>query len=239
MAKTGRPNFVYICQGNWRGITHKFQIIGNTTGAALSAADAKIFMEGTASPYAVSFAPFQDPAGVEVIGTRYYNGTASAPVYEADYTPGEAPTPLTATGTAFETSGVASQPLEVCVMLEARVGTSSTGKPVFCRKFIRGASISGLTVASGEVVWEWDGSVHVDAAASMGNGNWYNNITYCSPSGATADSAGWTALAAPGNHQVPRGRKRKSSSSKSNVSLAQQLLNEAIALGGGIAIGGA
>lgn len=230
MAKTGRPNFAYLCQGTWRGLTHNFQITGNTTGAALSAADAKIFMEGTGSPYAKSFAPFQGTQQVAVIGVRYYNGTSSAPVYEADYASGAAPAPLTPTATAFsQGAGQDSLPLEVCVMVEATVGTSRTGKPVYCRKFLRGAPIAGLSDTS-----QWDfASEAASAASAMGNGSWYNGIQYCSPSGATAGSGGWTALSYPSNHQVPRGKKR-SKTATATAAKQSSLLSELLqAIGAG------
>lgn len=228
MAKTGRPNFVYICQGSWRGATHDFQITGNTTGAALNATNAKTFMEGETSPYALSFGPFQTSGNVDVIGTRYYNGVDSAPVYEADYAAGTAPAPLEPTSAAFsEGAENDSYPLEICVMLEAKVGTSSTGKPVYCRKYLRGAPLASIG-SDGE--WAFTAAA-TTAAKAMGDGSWYSAITYCSPSGKTADSDGWSALVYPGNHQVPRGRKRKVSTAGSSSSSLLNSLLTAIAGG--------
>lgn len=227
MAKTGRPNFAYILQGTWRGTTHKFQITGNTTGSALSSSDAQAFLEGSLSPFALSFAPFLATEGTEVIGSRYYNGTSSAPVYEADYDPGSPPAALVPTATAFTAPDTDSLPLEVCVMLEARVGTSSKGKPVFCRKYLRGAPRNGVAAGGG---WAFASGSAADAA-TMGDGSWYNSITYASPSGATADSSGWSALVEPGNHQVPRGKKRKVASSGSSGSSLLNSLLTAIAGG--------
>lgn len=221
MAKTGRPNFAYIVQGTWRGASHKFQITGNTTGAALSASDAQNFMEGSLSPFALSFAPFMATEATEVIGSRYYNGTSSAPVFEADYDPGSPPAALVPTCTAFTTPETDDLPLEVCVMLEARVGTSVKGKPVFCRKYLRGAPKGGIASGGG---WSFAAEA-ATAASAMGDGSWYNSIAYASPSGATADSNGWSALVEPGNHQIPRGKKRKAAaSSSSQSSLLSQLL---------------
>ncbi len=227
MAKTGRPNFAYILQGTWRGASHKFQITGNTTGSALGAGDAQDFMEGSLSPFALSFAPFMATEATEVIGTRYYNGTSSAPVFEADYDPGAPPAALVPTCTGFSATDADGLPLEVCVMLEARVGTSSKGKPVFCRKYLRGAPRNGIAEGGG---WSFS-STAAASASTMGDGSWYNSITYASPKGATADSNGWSALVEPGNHQIPRGKKRKTSSSSGSQSSLLNSLLTAIAGG--------
>jgi hypothetical protein len=68
----------------------------------------------------------------------------------------------------------------------------------------------------------------------MGNGSWFNSIAYCSPSGATADSSGWSALVFPGNHQVPRGKKRKvAASNAAHESLLNSLLQ---GIAGGLSV---
>src|SRR5579875_1297503 len=229
MAKTGRPNFDYTCQGTWRGAAHKFSIVGNTSGSALNATDAQTFLEGEQSPFAVTFGHFMSGT-IDVIGSKYYNGTDSAPVYEANYDPGSAPANLHPDAAAFTTTTGSVLPLEVCCVLEARCGTSSTSKPVFLRKFLRGAPSEALQVSGTSAVWAFSDNAQIYAQA-CGNGSWYNSITYVSPKGAAADSSGWSAITYPGNHQVPRGRKKKASAtSAAQSSLLSQLL-QAIAGG--------
>lgn len=238
MAKTGHPNFDYTCQGLWRGVAHKFSITGNHSGTSFSAADAKTFMEGTASPYAKCFSHFQ-ATDIAVVGARYYNGQDSAPVYAAEYDESNpAPEPLTALGDGF-TGGATDAyylPLEVCFMIEAVVGTSSTSKPIYCRKFIRGVPAGALEQSGSETGFTLT-TTGTNGVNSMGDGTWYGNRVYISPSARQA-IAGWTGQLFPYNHQVPRGRKRKPVTA-ANRSAASSLLEDAIALAGGIALAGA
>jgi hypothetical protein len=219
MAKTGHPNFDYTCQGSWRGATHNFSIVGNHSGTSFGAADAQTFMEGDQSPYCLSFAPFQ-ATGITVVQSRYYDGQNSAPVFEATYdVENPAPDPLTATATGYDGTGEGTGayfPLEVCCMLEALVGTSKNNKPVYCRKYIRGVPLIAYT-DSGDSQLTWAISAAGNTAAkAMGDGSWYGNRIYISPNARSALTT-WQALTEPGNHQIPRGRKKTTSSSQSST----------------------
>lgn len=224
MARTGHPNFDYTCQGTWRGKLKTFSITGNHSGTSFGATDAKAFMEGATSPYALSFAPFQ-ATSIAVVQSRYYDGQNPAPVYEAVYNESNpAPAPLVPTGTAFSGGGDADfVPLEVCVMLAAPCGFSSTSKPIYLRKYLRGGCTVGFGIGSGgETKWTFAAPATA-AAKSLGDGSWYQGRVYISPNARQA-SADWQAMVEVYNHQVPRGRKRKVATVKTQ-SEVQQLLN--------------
>ena len=235
MAKTGLGNFDYTMQGYWRGAAHKFSITGNHSGSAFTAAVAPTFMTGAASPFALSFAPFIAVEGVTCVSARYYNGTDSAPIWEASYdeaTP--PPSTLQGTATAFAEAAGEPAPLESVVLLEANVGQSATNKPIFTRKYLRGAPQAAMAGSATGAVWDFSNTVATAAAKSMGDGSWYSNRVYCSPSGRQALGSPWVAAAFVANHQVPRGKKRKASSA-GTTTLARSILN---AIDSGVAVGG-
>jgi hypothetical protein len=225
VAKTGHPNFDYSISSPWRTGAHTWHLVGNHSGSSFNASDAKTFMEGVASPFALCFAPFIEPSHSSVVRSAYYDGETSAPVYVAIYdTDNPAPTPLHPTATGFAHSGSTSEPLEVCVMLEARAGLSSRSKPVYMRKFIHCIPVDNLGLGTGGVPQWTFTSAAASAAAAMGDGSWFGNRVYCSPSGRQPSTNDWVAQVQPGNHQMPRGRKRKS------VSTSSSLFNDALQL---------
>lgn len=234
MAKTGHPNFDYSIASPWRTGPHVWHLVGNHSGSSFNAADAKTFMEGAASPFALSFGPFIEPTHTTVVRSAYYDGSTSAPIFTNTYSvDNPVPTPLVPTATAFTNHGSAIEPLEVCVMLEARAGLSSRSKPVFMRKFIHAIPITNLGAGAGGVP-NWVFTTEAAAAATaMGDGSWFGNRVYCSPSGRQPSSNDWQALVVPGNHQMPRGRKRKS------VTTGSSLFSRALALAEDAAAGAA
>jgi len=224
VAKTGHPNFVYEMQSPWRVGEHNWSLTGNHSGSSFDAADAETFMTGTASPFALAFGPFIDAAGTTVVRAAYYDGAASAPVWEAIYSSeSPAPTPLVPTGTAMLADDDQG-PLETCVILEAQAGVSARNKPVYLRKYIH--AISGGNTTSGDtgIRWTFDaGTIHTNAAKSMGDGTWFGTRVYISPTGRQPASDAWTPLPAPGNHQMPRGRKRKITTTGTTSSLLSEI----------------
>lgn len=222
MAKTGYGNFDYTYEALWRGAPHQFHVGGNHSGAAFNASDAQSFMEGESSVAALSIAPFQSNPGVSVISSRYYNGVQATPVYERIY--GEeypVPEAIRPTMAAYTTGGGGPVlPLEVCVMVESPAGMSKTGKPVYLRKFLRGAPVGALDVSgSGDAIFTI-GAEGAAAATAYGDGSWFGERVYIGPSGTQGTSTSWIALQQPGNHQVPRGRKRKGSVANSRTLLS-------------------
>lgn len=225
MAKTGHPNFDYTISSPWRDGQHDWHLVGNHSGSSFNAADAQTFMTGAESPFALSFAPFIGTVGSSVVRAAYYDGETSAPIFTATYDgTHEPPSPLHPTGLAFDNPSEAQEPLEVCVMIEAQAGLSSRSKPVYMRKFVHGIPTGNITTGTGNVP-NWVFTADAAAAATaMGDGSWFGNRVYCSPSGRQPSTNDWVALLVPGNHQMPRGRKRKTAATNST------LLNDAIKL---------
>jgi hypothetical protein len=248
LAKTGHPNFVYEILSPWRVGFHKWGLTGNHSGGSFDATDAQTFMTGAASPFALSFAPFINPLvpssgggqSNTVVRAAYYDGINSAPVWEASYdsvTP--APTHLQPLGTAWQHIGsaIVNDALEVCVVIEARVGTSVKNKPVFVRKYIHGVPTGNINVnTEGLPIYEF-ASEATTAAQAMGDGSWFGSRVYVSPKGSQAPAASYVPLESPGNHQMPRGRKRKTAAVASGQSALLSLLEQGLE-SGAIALAG-
>jgi hypothetical protein len=216
MAKTGHPNFDYTCQAYWRGQLHNFSITGNHSGTSFGQSDAQAFMEGTSSPYALTFGVLQ-ATKIAVISSRYYDGQNSAPVFVNLYNEGNpAPTPLIPTALGYgEGGGEDYLPLEVCLDMASEVGLGKTSKPIYNRKFLRGVAADAITYDTHDEMTFALSSAGTAAVTAMGDGSWYGGRVYISPNARSANN--WLASQYPGNHQVPRGRKRKSSSSQSST----------------------
>lgn len=229
MAKTGHPNFDYVISSPWRTGLHEWHLTGNHSGSSFSATDAQTFMEGASSPFALCFAPFISSSDGTVTRTAYYNGQDSAPVFTNTYSEtNPVPTPLEPTGNAWLASGP-QEPLEVCVMLEARAGLGSTSKPVFLRKYVHGVPTGNIASGTDGVPnWVFAGAA-ATAATKMGDGSWFGSRVYIAPSGRQPASNDWQALVVPGNHQMPRGRKRKAPGGNSSIfNIAEKLALTAV-----------
>lgn len=226
MAKTGHPNFDYTISSPWRSGLHLWHLVGNHSGSSFTAADAQTFMEGAESPMALSFAPFICPTTSTIERSAYYNGQDSAPIFTRTYSSGSpAPTAIHPTGAALSEDTTGQEPLEVCVMLEAQAGLSTRSKPVYMRKYIHAICVGNLTPGT-DGVPNWVFTADAAAAATaMGDGSWFGNRVYCSPSGRQPATNDWAAIVVPGNHQMPRGRKRKTAatSGSSVLSAAEKL----------------
>jgi hypothetical protein len=218
VAKTGHPNFVYEMQSPWRVGEHNWSLTGNHSGSSFDATDAETFMTGSASPFALTFRHFIATPGTTVVRAAYYDGETSAPIWEALYdVDSPAVTPLVPLGDAMAEIDDPG-PLEVCVILEAPAGLSSRSKPVYLRKYIHSISGGNTTSSDTGIAWTFDaGSIHTNAVAAMGNGDWFGTRVYISPTGRQPASGAWVALPSPGNHQMPRGRKKPASSTGSSI----------------------
>jgi hypothetical protein len=245
MAKLGRPNWVYKISSPWRTIRHTWSLTGCHSGNAMSASDAEAFMTGDESPFALSFSPFLTTAGTgaeyaeydhQVVGVAYYNGTASAPLFEVEYSSEDpAPDTLFPAGVAYASGGDSSDALpygalEACAEFRAQIGVSKTNKPVFVRKYIHGLASGWVTTEESgaqSIALTDDGTAALEA---MSNGSWYNGVSYVSPAGTSVSASAWQVI--PGAHQMPRGRRKtsaKSSSADNSLYLAllKNLLAEA------------
>lgn len=245
MAKTGHPNFVYAISSPWRTQRHTWSLTGNHSGSSFSGSDAETFMTGSASPFALSFAPFLTAAPStaetyaefdhQVVRAAYYNGEDSAPVWEADYS-SESPPPSTLLPTS--TAPVSSGPylsygsLEACLEMRAPVGLSSTNKPVFVRKFVHGLPSGWVTTNIDGVQTIGLSTAGTAALEAMNNGDWYGSRVYIARSGNQPSASDWIVL--PGAHQMPRGRRKVSAKAGASASATLLKLLE----GGALAIGG-
>lgn len=213
---------------------------------AFNAVDAETFMTATNSPFCLSYAPFIGTIGAsnppsyeefahQVVSATYYDGQNAAPVWEEHFgAENPAPAALWPTGTAYAIRSPANEPygsLESCATLVAQLGTNKANKPIFARKYIHG--LPGL-----ETVVEVGGgctlplsSAGITAIQSQSNGSWAGSRVYVTPSGAQPAASAWVAI--PGQHQMPRGRKKRTGAQ--NASLASVLLKALE--NGGLALG--
>lgn len=142
-----------------------------------------------------------------VSAVDYYNGIDSAALYSAEYASSAAS--VTAGfdqtgiyGNAYA-SAVGISGLEVCVVLEAPVGLSKTGKPVTLKKFIHAVPGGGSAATDSPPL----GSGAVGYAQALGNGALPGSRVLISASGKQGT---WAANAYFGAHQMPRRRKKSS-----------------------------
>lgn len=229
MAKTGHPNFQLKMWGPWRGIQHRWTISHGHSGSPFTTeADAISFLNSVW----VNVSPFFAKAwtGVSTFycaGWSYYNGTSSAALWEKDYANQAAATTdgfvTTYYGDAYASEGVPASP-EVCIRLQAPVGNSSTGKPVFLRMFVHYAD--GTPSGTGNDIPNF-GSGAAGYAANLGNGGLFGSRVLISPGGKQGD---WAPYGYYANHQMQRKRKKASSSSipAGALKLAEQLIAEGL-----------
>lgn len=236
MAKSGHPNFVYQISSPWREEPHVWSITGNHSGSSFDAADAESFMLGPASPMAVSYGHFLGTCGDsgattyeqfahQVVAAIYYDGQHSAPVWEEHFgNENPAPTTLLPQGDAYSIRSPENQPytsLESCATLVAQVGLNSKNKPIFAKKYIHGLpSLASVVTVGGGVTLPLS-SAGVTALEAQSNGQWFGSRVYVTPSGRQPLAAAWTAI--PGQHQMPRGRKKKGT--MVNPNFLQQVFN--------------
>lgn len=199
MAKTGHPNFVIDYQCTWRGIQKNWSITSNHSGATLSLDQALVFVQAVD----VIIKGFMSAEATDVFVSRYayYNGQDSAPLLEADY---ESKTDSLSAGWAPDSDkGVAYTGLttgvcgaEVCAVLLAPVGESSTNKPIFLRHWVHNVPPSAtdgdtLPLATGA------GAL----AAQLGDGSLPGNRVLIS---ATGKQGSWGVSSSFGAHKMSR-----------------------------------
>jgi len=250
MAKTGHPNFVYKISSPWRTGRHTWSLTGNHSGSSLSGTAAEDFMLGDDSPFTLSFAPWLTAAGTsgtpvvytdyahQLVEAIYYDGSDSAPVFEQIYDADvPAPSNLWPTGTGWlgEIGRALYTSLESCVTMQAEVGLSKTNKPVLVRKFLHG-------LPSGGSAYNEDGGMSITPTAagttaleSMNNGSWYGSRVYIARSGNQPAAAAWTVI--PGQHQMPRGRRKVSAKAGAAASESLLSLLESGAIGAALSTG--
>jgi hypothetical protein len=217
VAKTGYPNFVLKYTAPWRGTQHVWSVASSHSGALLSS-NAQV-LSLLQSIHGV-FAEFMSVAAADqyLSGYRYYDGHASAAIYEADYTSAAASASAgwaapADYGGAYAGTNNNVCGLETCLVLQAPIGNSSSGRPLFMRKWIHGVPAGNdmdqppLSTSAAAIV------------AQLGNGTLPYNRVLVSPKGA---QGAWVYNGYYGAHKMPR-RNPKRTSSSSLFSLAQDI----------------
>jgi hypothetical protein len=233
MAVTGHPNHVIEFTSPWRGNPHRWASVSNHSGASFgTTSDIIAYLQSVFD--VLRFFISASDLLTYVSAVKYYNGSTHTPIYENIFT---TQAEATAAGFGLGGSGVSANQgeafigglstqlmsgLECCTILQAPVGLSSKGKPVFLKKFIHCAPAGQgdsdqVPLASGA------GAL----AATLGNGSLYGSRVLISASG---KQGSWSPSPYFGNHQMPRRRKKASSSS-----LTSSLLGFFEAAGGDVA----
>lgn len=221
MAKTGLPNFQMRYSGPWRGITKTQSWASSHSGSKFTTnSDIEAFLISfwevmVTFMYAASSGPAE---AYWVSKVAYYDGTNSAALYEQEYTTQAdaiaAGYTLTGKGTSLNL-GDDPTPPETCILLEAPIGLSKTGKPVTMKKYIHWTQGLGTTPS-------FISPQAADNAALLGNGGLYGSRVLTSPHGAQGS---WVPYAYFSNHQMERRRKKSGGSGVDlTTSLAAKVL---------------
>lgn len=204
-------------QGFWRGSPHTWVNRYVMSGAQPSAADALTVIGALKHIEDVVYPELGGGVGVGFVEGRAYpsgNGSSFASVaYNTSLAP------ATATGFAGPTGGYASldfsTTLESCLVIETKLaGLSSTGKPVFLRKYFRGISDANTESVGNTPIAAGDLAIIKASTVPWQTGVGASNWVVIGNSGAQAQSAP-QPLQYVGNRQVPKGRKRTGTSSLS------------------------
>lgn len=222
MAKTGHPNFDLKFAGPWRGTEHTWSVASSHSGGSLTpGGDVQDFMMSVHTVITSFFAEFwSGNAEVYCAGYSYYNGTDSAAIEEQEFTSLSeaiaAGYDQSAYGAAYTGSGQPNPP-ETCARLQAPVGLSKTGKPVFLRKYVHYCAGPGTNIpvsTAGQAI-----------AAQLGSGALFDSRVLISSSGKQGT---WSCYAYAANHQMQRKRKKASSGSSSLLGVAEALAAKAL-----------
>jgi hypothetical protein len=205
-------------QAWWRGVQHlwvnRYVLSGSdpTASQGESVAYYLLQMENKLYPNV------EAGIGVGFVKASAYKSTGGAPL--ATYYSNESQSPSSATGFTGPSSTYATlswqNTLEVCLDVRTELtALSSSGKPVYLRKFYRGFLHGGedngsTPIASGDLT-------AIDATlAELQTGIGSTSYVVIGPSGGLASGAP-TAQPHLGNHQIPRGRKRSRASETSSA----------------------
>lgn len=202
-------------QAYWRGNQHTWVNRYVMSGAQPTAADALTVINQIHDVETAIFPEVASGGGVGFVdGKAYPSGKGSffaIVEWNEDLAPGTA---TGFTGTAYAGSGPPpANELEVCLLLETPVtGLSSTGKPVYLRKYYRGfGNTSDEVTVPGQIPSGILSAIELHTSVfqtGMGASNWV-------VIGNNGEQASGPPVAKPFlyNRQVPKGRKRATSSS--------------------------
>lgn len=224
-------------QAYWRGNVHvwtnRYVMSGSDPTAAQMTSVIELLqgIEGKIHPIQPS------GHGIGFVEGSAYSSAGGPPVAVVPYNP----TLAAATATGFQgptytSPSMAQAPtLEVCMLIETTLnGVNSRGKPDYMRKFIRSVSFAAESADSSSPIPANDISGIEAIVAPWTTGIGANNWVVIAPSGKQASQP---PVVKPYlvNHQVPRGRKRKKTTTSGG--LLGSLENAVQTLGGATAIG--
>jgi hypothetical protein len=218
MAGLGRWYIEIRKQGFWRGSVHIFDNRYVLSGVTPDAADATTAINALQVMENKLFPLVPAAFGVGFVSGHAYAASGGPPFATVNFNVDEDP----ATATGFSgpspayTSLAFNGPLEVC--LDVRIplaGLSSTGKPVFCRKFYRGIWVTGESFNDTPILAADLAKVNA-TLAPLATGFAPNAYVVIGVSG-RQPTGSVTAQQFLANHQVPRGRKRKTTTSSSSL----------------------
>lgn len=199
-------------QGWWRGSQHTWVNRYVLSGAQPAQGDAQVVISILQDIENRIYPNTAAGAGVGFVqGRAYPSGKGS---YFASIGYNVSLAPSTATGFTGPTSGYGNlnneATLESCVVVETRLqGLSSTGKPIFLRKYFRGFGANGGEITQGGALNPVDLGKITSTVAPWTSGMGPNNWVVIGSSGAQS-AASPAPLQYLGNRQVPKGRKKKS-----------------------------
>jgi|ERR1700723_1581080 len=210
MALTGFPNFQLGVTSNWKGTAHVWRTASSHSGSNFTTLPNVLSFLNSYWNVIQQFMS-QIHSNDYVLHWQYYDGHTPASLFEKTYASKASAAAdgfvNTLMGDALVDPDHITSGLETCCLLQAQVGNSSSGKPVYMRKFIHGTCGS------------YDGTDNIPLAgaapgiaAGLGNGSMFGTRVLVSPKGAQP-AAGWTISPYFSNHQMPRRRKKAASSS--------------------------
>lgn len=202
-------------QGYWRGEQHTWVNRYVMSGSDPSSSDATTVIQALHDIETKIHFPVSSGGGWGFVEGRAYGSGGGYPFATIAWNTSLVPSSATGfTGTVYP-SGPAYTPgpLESCLLIETKInGLNSRGKPIYLRKYIRalatniGTSTDQLPLPTAFL------SAVATAVAPWQTGMGANSWVVIAVSGRQAASAP-TVHNFGVNHQVPRGRKRKTSSS--------------------------
>jgi hypothetical protein len=200
-------------QAFWRGSPHQWVNRYVMSGAQPSAADATSVITALKNIEDHVYPAIAAGAGIGFIDGRAYPSGKGTSFAQVSYN--ESGAAASATGFSGPTSAYTTLKfngtLENCLVIETRLnGLSSTGKPVDTRKFFRGLIVDGEAGGAGQIGAQDLGLINTEVLPWQ-TGVGANNWVVIGPSGAQAAQPP-AALSWIGNRQVPKGRKRSTTS---------------------------
>lgn len=201
-------------QAYWRGQQHTWVNRYVMSGSDPTATQANTVQAALKSIENVIHPLVAAGAGVGFVSSRAYGAAGGPPFNVIPYNTSKAPGTATGFAGPTWTTGLIWAPtLETCLLVQTPLnGMSSSGKPIALRKYFRGVAFTTELADNTGVMPATDAAGIANACLTWKTGIGANAWVVIGTSGKQA-SAVPTAHPYLVAHQVPRGRKKKASSS--------------------------